>query len=272
MNPPLEKCLKAHLERFAPLSQQGKQGVGWAALNLKTGTSTVFQSRRFLAASTIKLPILAMYAQRRQASVFQEPYAYRAEDHVEDSPFFEKYALAESHRAAKTPLAWDTLAEWMMILSDNAATNLLIRQLGLEAIQHWIETHGFSETVLARVMMDLEARAQGRENWTTPEDMLHFMTRLVRGELLPPEPTRWMLDILHRCEDPEKIPFLFTPPVQVANKPGELPGLRADVGYVHTPERALIISVFCDGIAPEHEEACDHWQAELAKILWETLL
>lgn len=269
--------LAAHLDALNALSTASHHAIsaGWMAQHLIHGTTFAHQShRRFLAASTIKLPLLMCYAQHRDQPQFQSPYHWQASDHVEDSPFFEKGQPGQT-------LSWDTLAEWMMILSDNAATNLLIQALGLPTLQTYLHSLPVElpHTVLARLMMDAEARAAGRENWTSPQDMATLMAALVQGQCLDATATRWVLDILFRCEDPEKIPFLFRPPLEVANKPGELPGLRADVAYIHNghfasgkpPSQAVVMAIFCDGVAPEAETACDLWQAELAQILWQLL-
>lgn len=270
----MNSLLQEHLAAFENLSRHGLSGTSWAAYNLNTGQSLLYNNRRFLAASTIKLPLLMYYAQERHQTKFASPYCWQAQDHVEDSPFFETGHAGQY-------ISWDTLAEWMMILSDNAATNLLIRALGMDALQTFM-AHlpvTLETTVLAREMMDLEARAAGRENWTTPVEMAQLMRALVQGQCLSPEATHWVMDILFRCEDPEKIPYLFRPPLEVANKPGELPGLRADVGYVHNghfatgqpPTQAVVMATFCDGIAEANETACDLWQAELAQRLWSLL-
>jgi len=268
----LISSLQNHLKQY---QAQRPVEVAWAARNLITGRELVYQSRRFIAASTIKLPILAVYAQQRQRSGFQTPYFLQAEDWVEDSPLFEQAKPGQA-------ISWQTLAEWMMIRSDNAATNLLIQALGLEAIQAWIVAQGYRETFLQRVMMDLEARQAGRENWTTPLDMLNLMADLVQARSVTAADRDWILDILYRCEDPEKIPFLFRAPVKVANKPGELPGNRSDVAYLTDGQQQVVIAIFCDHLpqAPMHsaaeveaaEIANDLWQAELAQILWQALI
>ena len=259
----MQALFQQHLQDFAPLSQHGMDGAAWCALNLKTGQQLQHNNRRFLAASTIKIPVLMYYAQHRLHTPFQTPYRWQAADHVEDSPFFEQGQPGQA-------IAWDTLAEWMMILSDNAATNLILKALGLSHIQRWLSAKA-PHTPMARLMMDSEARAAGRENWTTPQDMLQIMQHLINHSWLSPAESQWSMDILHRCEDPEKIPYLFRPPVIVANKPGELPGLRADVAYVHDPGHEIVLSIFCDGIAESNEVACDLWQAQLAQSLWKEL-
>lgn len=253
--------METHLQNH--LAQRPGE-VGWSALNLRTGKKSVYNSRRFLAASTIKLPVLAVYAEARQREK-SLVYHYRPDDYVEDSPYFENLPPG-------TAVQGDTLAEWMMIRSDNTATNVLIQNLGIELIQKHIEAWGLHDSYLQRLMMDLAARAEGRENWTTPEDMCHFMALLARRQLVAPEACHWMLDVLYRSEDLEKIPHLFRPPIRVANKPGELPGTRSDVGYVHNTDHEVVMALFCDGLPnAEAEVQSDDWLAELAQLLWQDL-
>lgn len=263
----LSPALQQHLKHL-------RGQAGWAARNLKTGQLRCYQNRRFLAASTIKLPILAVYAQER----FQpkEPrktftYLYDPCDDVEDSPYFARLAPG-------SVVDGDTLAEWMMIRSDNLATNLLIEHLGLEKIQAWIRAQDLQATELNRKMMDLEARSAGRDNWTCPLDMLQLMSNLAQGRLLAPEACQWMLNILFRSEDLEKIPFYFKAPIRVANKPGELPGTRSDVAYIHaparleTPEQEVVMALFCDQLPDSQAEIeADTWLAQLAQLLWQEL-
>lgn len=268
---PLISSLHEHLSKY---QSQSPVEIGWAARNLLTGRELIYNSRRFIAASTIKLPILAVFAAQRQATVFQQNYVCQLQDRVEDSPFFEAAQAGQQ-------ISWQTLAEWMMIRSDNAATNLLIRALGQSEIQAWLASHGYQETFLQREMMDLEARQAGRENWTSPLDMLHLMTELVLARSVSVPERDWILEILYRCEDPEKIPYLFRKPVRVANKPGELPGNRSDVAYLTDGQHKIVMAIFCDHLpqAPEYateavaaaEQACDLWQAELAQLLWQEL-
>lgn len=236
--------------------------AGWAARHLGSGQTLVHGSRRFLAASTIKLPVLALYAESRLTQTPAEDYRCEPQDWVEDSPLFETLQPGEA-------VSWDTLAAWMMVRSDNAATNLLIRHLGLETLQHWLTNQGLPETQLNRLMMDLNARARGIDNWTTPLEMLTLMERLVAGQLVSAAATAWTLDILARCEDREKIPHLFPPSVHIYNKPGELPGTRSDVGYLASTQTQMVMALFTDGLSPDWDgPRVDDWLAELARLLW----
>jgi beta-lactamase class A len=255
MSTELPRRLQTHLEQL-----DGQ--AGFAAECLKTGRRLSYGNRVFLSASTIKLPILAVYCAAAERDwIPNVPYYYQPEDWVEDSPFFDKLP-------AGTPVSWYEVARQMIIISDNTATNLLIKMFGLPRLQGWIRKNGLKQTRIERRMMDLAARARGIDNWTTPEDMLLLIKKLVQHRLSEPGPEgcEQMLAILHQQQDREKIPFLFSAPVKVANKPGELPGTRSDVGYIHDGQSEIVLSVFADQL--ENESASDLWLAQLAQLLW----
>ena len=59
----------------------------------------------------------------------------------------------------------------MIVLSDNWATNLLIRTIGMTYINETAKLYGLKNTELKRYMMDTAAQARGEENTTTALDV-----------------------------------------------------------------------------------------------------
>ena len=242
-----------------------KGEVGFVVHHLNTGQKWIYNDRLFLAASTIKLPIMAAFFSACEQEVIDlgGSLIFQREVLVEDSP-------AMANLAEAREVSYLELIHWMITVSDNTATNLVIELLRLERIQEWITSQGFLAMKLQRKMMDLQARSQGIENWTTPMDMSYFMERLIRGQLVSPEACQRMLAILYQQEDREKIPALLVPPIKVANKPGELPTIRSDVGYVHDEHQEIVLSIFCDQLITE--ETADEWIAKFAFEIWRHLI
>jgi beta-lactamase class A len=60
----------------------------------------------------------------------------------------------------------------MVAVSDNSATNVLIDRVGMDNVVRLTESLGLAHTQLRRKMMDLQAAAQGRENISTPREMI----------------------------------------------------------------------------------------------------
>ncbi|HPW18027.1 MAG TPA: class A beta-lactamase-related serine hydrolase [Candidatus Aminicenantes bacterium] len=134
------------------------------------------------------------------------------------------------------------LAVLMVVLSDNTATNLLIDRVGLGAVDKRLDGLGLPKTRLRRRMMDLKAAAEGRENVSTPFEMMTLLEKIWRGPALK-EPYR--KDLLGILAIPKDSPLRagVAEGVEVAEKPGELEAVRCDSGIVGLPGRPYILSV-----------------------------
>ncbi len=120
------------------------------------------------------------------------------------------------------PLTVKDTAYLMICLSDNTATNILIDYIGMDKINACIKEKGFTGTVLGRKMMDAEARKAGKDNFTTPKDVLGVL------EILCKNPDD--LDMLRNQASNNKIPLYFAREVDFAHKTGELMYIEHDAG------------------------------------------
>jgi len=143
------------------------------------------------SASLIKVLVLAgLLKQADRGSLsLDEALDVRPGDLVEDSGMVEREWLP-----ARMTL-W-RLAEGMITLSDNAATNLLIRRIGMGRIQALACDLGLKSTRLRREMMDLQARARGEENLTSASDMVVLLDEIWHGSLLSPASRALALQLL----------------------------------------------------------------------------
>jgi len=90
--------------------------------------------------------------------------------------------------------------------------------------------------------MDLKAAAEGRENVSTPIEMMTLLEKLWKGDVLK-EPYR--KDLLEILTIPKDSPLRAGVPegIAVAEKPGELEAVRCDSGIVMLPGRPYLLSV-----------------------------
>jgi beta-lactamase class A len=137
----------------------------------------------------------------------------------------------------------------MVIVSDNAATNIIIELLGMDRINAFCIEQGLGGTVLRRRMMDTEAASQGLENTTTALDQAKLLDAVADGALLA-EPLRtFALQALAAQQFTDALPSLLPDSVQVAHKTGELPGVRHDVGIITAANgRRAVVSVLVTGL------------------------
>ncbi|MGH9668153.1 MAG: serine hydrolase, partial [Bryobacteraceae bacterium] len=126
--------------------------------------------------------------------------------------------------------------------SDNIATNRCIAMAKMERVNRLLDNLGFHRTRLRRMMMDTAAAARGDENVSTPCEMAHLMETIYRGEAMDRASCNEMLSILKlvKADMRKAIP----PSVEVASKPGDLPGVHCETGLVLLPGRPFIVSVF----------------------------
>lgn len=139
------------------------------------------------------------------------------------------------------------LARLMIVLSDNLATNALIGLLGCDGVTHWCERAGLAHSRLQRRMMDAAARAAGLENFTSAGDAATAIGWLLRPGSLPVPLQDLALDLL--ADQRERSHFAAALPAQahLANKTGQLPGLRHDAGILTVGDCSVVLAVLADG-------------------------
>src|ERR1041384_7244388 len=110
-------------------------------------------------ASTIKIAILAeLFRQQSGGSGgagLADPYVVDSADAVPGSD------ILAGLTPGVTRLTNRDLATLMMAVSDNGATNVLIRRVGMERVNALLDSLGLRETRLRRRMLDLEAAPAG---------------------------------------------------------------------------------------------------------------
>lgn len=219
--------------------------MGVAILDLTDGRRLSHNADEiFPVASLIKVPVLAeLYRQAEQSArgvpgkaKLTDTYTMNANDVVAGSDIM----------AGLTPnvtrVTNRDLATFVVAVSDNAATNVLIERLGMENVNALLEGLGLKETRLRRKMMDLKAAGEGRENTSTPHEMLTLLEAIYRNKLFSKALTDDFFKLLSTHKE-SYIPRLLPDGVVVANKHGVLEAVRTDSGLVFLKNRPFIISV-----------------------------
>lgn len=143
------------------------------------------------------------------------------------------------------------LAELMITLSDNTATNLLINYMGKEVVNSFLNEHNFSETRLQRLMMDSQARKAGRENTTTAREMARLLNFVLpnKNDLkmapLSVNKQNQAREILCRQQFRDKLSYLTEIEWDnIASKTGELPGVQHDASLFLTSKPMIVVTMF----------------------------
>jgi len=112
----------------------------------------------------------------------------------------------------------------------------------MQNVNAMLDSLGLTHTRLRRKMMDLEAAKQGRENISTPREMMTLLDSIYRGKLLNKESTQDFFKVLSTNKD-SWIPRDLPADLRVANKPGSLEAVRNDSGIVFVEGRPYVICV-----------------------------
>ena len=140
-------------------------------------------------------------------------------------------------------LSLEDYAIYMIVYSDNTATNVLIDELGMEAINALSMSLGASNTKLQRKMIQPEESVRGNENLSTPLDAARIMERIASCDLPMSESScarvREILEIYKggpvRTPIPRAIPVAF--------KPGGITGVATVWALIDLPDRPYVLSV-----------------------------
>lgn len=202
----------------------------------------------FPTASSIKIAILAeLYRQVQQGKLkLTDMYTLNSADLVGGS------GITNTLTPGATRLTLRDVAALMISVSDNSATNVIIDRVGMDNVNALLDSLGLTHTRLRRKMMDVKAAAEGRENVATPREMTLLLEALYRGKVLNTQLTEDYFNLLSVPKN-SYIPRDLPEDLRVANKPGELEGVRTDSGIVFTGNRPFVISVMTSYVGRERD-------------------
>jgi beta-lactamase class A len=234
---------------------QGKVSI--YAKNLKSGaTYDLNGSNRVNTASTIKLPIIiAVFSSEHKGKVhWSDTSELTKQTKVAGSG-----VLQEMSDGAQIPL--HDLVRYMMLLSDNTATNLVLDHVTGDEVNSTLAKLGIEETRSLRKILKGStpegvseaghdpANAKFGIGVATPKEMVSLLEWLYRGELVSKAASDEILGIMKKQMWRDGMPRYFdSTGVEVADKPGALDHLRSDVGIVFAKSAPVAIAITCEDI------------------------
>ena len=223
--------------------------MGYAIRDLTTGEAFYrLPDTVFPQASSIKLAILLELLRQDQEGKLSlsEKRTIRRSETVAGDPIL--YMLGDG----TVTMSLGDVATFMVVLSDNSATNILIDRVGMASVNAEIARLGLTETKLRRHMMDLEAARQGNENVSTPREMMELLERAHAGQALD---TAHTAEYFRLLELPKQSEFHTALPdtAIIADKPGALEAVRCDSGIIEIPGRPFVLSVMTAYLPGGHD-------------------
>jgi beta-lactamase class A len=175
-----------------------------------------------------------------------DTYVVNKSDDVPDSTIFNGLT------PGVTKLTLRDLAQMVVAVSDNSATNVLIDRVGMQNVNALLNSKSLTHTKLQRKMMDVNAAKEGRENLATPREFTMLLESIYRERLFDHTRTT---DFIKLLATSKQSPMRRALPdnIVVASKPGELDAVRNDIGIIYTPNRPFVISVMMSYLKNERE-------------------
>ena len=278
--PAADASLKRLEREITRLSKVSGGVVGVTAVHLETGRRVSLNgAERFPMASTFKVPIavhLLTRVDKGEVKLDQMIEIKQSDLHPGSgtlSDLFNKGGLAMSVR---------NLMELMLLISDNSATDVMLRTAGgadavtrrmrdlriegitvsrstAELISDWIGVTNlppedrWSPEVFSkayRAVKPEEQKAAGvrfeadPRDTATPDGMTALLERIYRKDLFKPESAELLLDIMRRCRTGEtRLRGLLPQGTEIAHKTGTIGGTTNDVGIITLPDNAGHVAI-----------------------------
>jgi beta-lactamase class A len=250
---PLGRRLAAIASRFG-----GK--VTFAAVDLKTGERFGLAADQPVAtASVIKLPVMveAFYQMQEGKLQWSQPVKETDFDRVRGSGILQDLCQ-------QIDLTLGDAVTLMIDLSDNTASNIVIRTVGIDAVNARMKRLGLKHTRLFGYVFhekdssDPEAKKFGLGE-TTANDMVHLLTLIKQLHILTPAACDQMLKILSKQRAIDAFPRYTSnyPDITWEHKTGALEDLRNDVGIAETSAGPIVMAGFAYD-SPDHQWTADN--------------
>ena len=269
--------LEREFERLATLSP-GTLGV--SVIHLESGRQVSFRGgTRFPMASAYKVAISYELLRRVDAGddKLERMVTLAPEDFHPGSGTLTALFNPPGVDQPGVSLSLRHLLELMILISDNSATDILLREVGGSvAVNKHLAALGVTSVQVDGPTKEMIANwrtngtgAEGQlRNTAAPDGMAALLAKIHRGEGLKPESAKLFLDVLRRCQTGNaRLKGLLPEGTVVLHKTGTLGGVANDVGFIRLPGDAgtLAIAVFVKGADAATAEKRDRAIAEVAR-------
>ncbi len=238
--PPVLAQLNAQVRR---LGESFPAPSALDVMDLSTGYHVGFNANASMpAASTIKVPVMVTVFEQlargrfdldRRMTLLESDKDWGSGD-LCDEPDGTTYTVA-------------TLLEKMIDISDNTAANMLIRLVGLHAINRSMRALGLHHT---RLTDDVRTASWAirQQLRTSPADLVRLLALMAQHRLVDAWSSNEMIHILEGDEYNTLLPEPLPDDVAIAHKTGSLFDTLDDAGIVYEPDAPYVIAVMTTGL------------------------
>ncbi|MBV9232466.1 MAG: serine hydrolase [Candidatus Eremiobacteraeota bacterium] len=212
--------------------------IGIDVLDLRTGYAASFNASRSMpAASTIKLPVMVEVFDQLEAGRFDLNRRVTLYSSDKD---YGSGVLCDA--PAGTSFSVEQLLAKMIEISDNTATNMLIRLIGRRNINVKMAELGLARTHLAQDVRT-DDWAIRRALRTSAGDLVHLLALMAHGELVDEWSSKEMIGLLEADQINTLLPEPLPEHIAIAHKTGSLEDTLNDAGIVYAEDAPYVIAV-----------------------------
>lgn len=272
--------------------------IGFYIEDLTTGITHEHNAdQRFPTASVCKVPVMIELFRQVEVGILSLDERHRLQGGISTHGSGTLQLMED-----EPELTLRDYCRLMISISDNMATDFLLGVVGLESVNATLDAMGFPNTrtsvTLGRyhyrmfgmddvpcnrendVLQQKRAQTHGtdfssvsfqdslKNNVATPRDMGSILKQLYAGQIVSPQASAAMIEMLKLCTDRRMIPRDLKPDIPIAHKIGSSGRIKGDVGLVFLPTGPLVVSAFAlaSGDGVRGDEAI----AEIARLAVET--
>jgi beta-lactamase class A len=221
-------------------------------------------ARQFRAASTVKIPLMIEVFRGIERGDWSLDERERVGEHDKAHG---SGVLLHLHDGLEVTL--NDLLYLMISISDNTATNMLIRRVGMPAVNATMRELGMLGSNLGREMKGRPAQPDETENLATPDDYAAAVLAIMTDHAAAPASCAAMRALLERQQNARRIARWLAEDdaIRWGSKTGSITGVVNDVGFVSGPGGALVLAVFTEDVADPH--AGEEVIGAIARAAWQ---
>ncbi len=238
-----EELLAAQIDALI----EGEQGI-FSVVVVGPDGVTVYRHEPDLqieSASLYKLAIMVEIFRQRDAGVFS----------FDDLVYLEPEFFTEGSSDTFLPDEYYSIAELleqMITVSSNVAAYALLALAGTANVNETMQWLGLTDTEIRWSPFEApDLTDDQRLNVTSAGDLVLLFRLLLAGEVVTPEASEEMLELLKRQLVNDRLPLLLPADVEVAHKTGNLDGLDHDAGIIYSASGPMIVTVLTEGAMEE---------------------
>ncbi len=225
-------------------------------------------------ASLIKLPVMiAAYQQAAESGLdLGKMITFREADKTPGS------GILSTQFSSGLQLSLRDAVRLMIAYSDNSATNMVLREVGLNAVNQRLAAWDCPQTRIHAYVFIPESSIAPEESkrWglgkTTARESAQLLIKLHRRELVNPAACEAMLEHLFACDDTKRLGAQLPAGTKIALKTGSVSAARTVAGLVESPSGPFVVTVLTAENVDRRwadDNAAEILSAAITKAAWD---